>query len=112
MVKLILLFLSMICWYGVFFIFLVGIFNICLNIGIWFSVFLMFLGGLGFFKKVNSLLILCSLLILFWFIFIVICFGVLNRLVSIGIEWFLGFLNSRVGFFVCNVWLVILVILR
>lgn len=44
--------------------------------------------------------------------FIVMCFGVLNKFVNMGMLWFLGFLNNSVGLLVCNVLLVIFVILR
>lgn len=70
-----------------------------------------FFGGLGFLSCVSSLLILCSVFMFLVFMFSVMCFGVLNRLLSIGMLKLVGFLNSNVGFLVCNVWLYILVIL-
>lgn len=63
------------------------------------------MGGFGFFRKVSSLFSLCSFFIDFWFMFSVICCLVLNRLFSIGIDDFLGFLNRIVGLFVFSVWL-------
>lgn len=61
-------------------------FNICLNCGSLLNRLWKFFGGFGFFRNVNNLLILCSVEIFFCFMFIVMCFGVLNRLYSIGIE--------------------------